>query len=217
MLDQLTRDIQKLDLDGKHEEVPESSSEKLRDSEDRAWRERRVFEEQRRKTREEREREQALIGEKHWIRQGGILRDANGRRDTRRTEEVRKIVEREDREQLIVERWQAYENRWAIILSSNDKLIAFGDIPWPLILPPKDPEDLRNPSKIAEFLFESLTLEGNKTSRKERLRTSLLRWHPDKLRGVLERVLEEEITIVKDGIDAVVISLMKLQEAEKGR
>ena len=104
------------------------------------------------------------------------------------------------------------------ISSAADKpVVTFADMPWPLHTPPTSPDELRNPGKIAEFIFESLTLEGNKTTRRERLRSSLLRWHPDKLRSLLARVPEEELDAVKDGIDAVVISLMKLQEAEKAR
>ncbi|EJD05620.1 uncharacterized protein FOMMEDRAFT_78190 [Fomitiporia mediterranea MF3/22] len=197
--------------------VAENAEQKKRVEAEQAWEKYLGLEEKRRRVREEREREEALKGEKHWVRHGGILRDANGRRDYKRTDEIRKIVEREDKERRIIERWRAYENAWINILASADKALSFGDIPWPLASPPKSPDDLRDPTKIADFLFESLTIESNKTTRKERLRTSLLRWHPDKLGGILARVPEGELDAVKDGIDAVVISLMKLQEAEKMR
>lgn len=186
---------------------------------ERNWKRYLEEESRRRRLCEEREREQALIGEKHWIRQGGILRDKDGRRDYERTELVRKIVEREDAERRIRERWENYESAWLRLMSRSPskelKTVTFKSIPWPLIIPPTSNADLHDQSKISEFLFESLTLEGNKTTRKERIRASLLRWHPDKLHGVLTRVPEEELEEVKIGVDTVIMALMKIQEAEK--
>ncbi|KAL5476703.1 hypothetical protein ACEPAI_2889 [Sanghuangporus weigelae] len=184
---------------------------------ERAWQERLRREDELRQKQREREREEALKGEKHWVRSGGVLADINGRRDLKRTAEIRRIVEKEDAERRIIERWQSYERAWSNIISSTDKPVTFVDMPWPLLTPPKSPDELRNPTKTAEFLFESLTLENNTTTRRERLRTALLRWHPDKLGNILVRVPEDELSAVKDGVDAVVISLMKLQEAEKAR
>lgn len=194
-----------------------AEAEQTRLSLEHAWKERQKIEDKRRQALEARERDEALKGEKHWVRQGGFLRDANGRRDRKRTEEVRRLVEQEDAERRIRERWEAYESAWARTVSSNEP-VAFASLPWPLINPPKSPSDLRNPASIGDFLFESLSLNGNTTTRRDRLRMSLLRWHPDKLGAVLARVPEEDnLKLVKDGIDAVVISLMHLQEAEKAR
>lgn len=181
------------------------------------WEKHAQREKERRRKREELEREEALKGEKHWVRQGGILRDADGRRDYKRTDEIRKIVEREDSERRIIERWKAYEHAWADMISSVDKPVTFASLPWPVLSPPKSIEDLRDPTNISNFIFESLSLHNNRTTHRDRIRASLLRWHPDKLGSVLARVPESEIDAVKDGVDAVVIGLMKLQEAEKAR
>lgn len=174
-----------------------------------------ILDEQKRR-REAREREEALVGEKHWVRQGGMLRDASGRRDPKRTEEVRQIVEKEDREQRIRDRWSAYEGAWTRLTSSNDP-ITFACVSWPLAVPPKDPAQLRDSAAIANFLFESLGLPENTVSRKDRLRTSLLRWHPDKLSGIISRTEADDRAAVKEGIDAVVISLRSLQEEERAK
>ncbi|KAH8094762.1 hypothetical protein DFH11DRAFT_1053177 [Phellopilus nigrolimitatus] len=197
-------------------EAAATQAEQTQASLDQAWQERENRENARRQARMEREREEALIGEKYWVRQGGFLRDADGRRDHKRTEEIRRVVEREDAERRVRERWAAYESGWAKLVSSTEP-VTFASIPWPLVDPPKNASDLHNPAGIAAFLFESLSVSGNKTTRKERLRTSLLRWHPDKLGNVLGRVREDDLGVVKDSIDAVVMGLMSLQDAEKAR
>lgn len=179
-----------------------------------AWAAYQRREAERRRAYEEMERREALEGEKHWVRQGGMLRDSNGRMDYARTEQVRKMVEREDRERAIVDRWANHERAWAQMLSSSTPL-TFADIPWPSQAKPTGPTELRDAAKIGAFLFESLDVEGNTTTRKERLRSSLLRWHPDKLGAVVARVSEEDMEAVTDGIEFVVMALMKLQEGER--
>jgi len=181
---------------------------------DSAWRERQRAEVERRTARESKEREEALKGEKDWVRSGGVLRDAEGRRDYSRTAEVRKLVEEEAAQRRALERWAKYETAWTK-LNSSTELLSFGDIPWPLVSKPDDPTQLRDRDAIAQFLFETLHIRGVKSSRKDRLRTSLLRWHPDKLGALLARVKEEEVDAVKDAVDAVVIVLMELQDQEK--
>ena len=181
---------------------------------DEAWAKRVKEDEERRQKREEREREQALIGEKEWVRSGGILRDENGKRNYERTTEVRKIIEEEDKQKRILARWNDYESAWTSLLSSSER-VTFASIPWPLMSKPTSSEDLRDPAKVAEFLFESLKVDGITIKRKDRLRASLLRWHPDKLRGVIARVAEEEVEEVQEGISAVARGLVLLQDAIK--
>jgi hypothetical protein len=181
---------------------------------DEAWAKRVQEDEELRRKREEREREQALIGEMDWVRSGGVLRDENGKRDYARTAEIRKLVEEEDKQKRAMERWIAYESSWTRLLTTTDP-VTFASIPWPLLHKPSSSEDLRDPVKIAEFLFESLKVKGIAVKRKDRLRASLLRWHPDKLGGVIARATEEEAEEVKEGISAVARGLMVLQEACK--
>ena len=179
-----------------------------------AWKERLEFELERRRLIEEREREEALRGEKEWVRSGGVLRDSDGRRDHQRTAEIKKLVEEEEAQKRALARWNTYEETWRKINSSSDS-ITFQSMPWPLVEKPQTPNDLRDASAIAKFLFETLGIKGSSVTRKDRLRSSLLRWHPDKLGGLLNRVPEDGLSAVKDGIDAVVMSLMSLQDTEK--
>ena len=130
-------------------------------------------------------------------------------RDYARTEEVRRLVAEEDAREAALKRWAAYEAAWANLHGTAEPL-GFADVPWPLHKPPQDTQELHDKDAIATFLFETLSFSG--ATRKDRLRLSLLRWHPDKLRGVVGRVREEDVEAVKDGIDAVVISLMALQD-----
>lgn len=197
--------------------APSSASKEASDSKERldsAWRERERVEVERRRAREVKEREEALKGEKDWVRSGGVLRDAEGRRDHARTAEVRKLVEEEEAQRRALERWATYEAAWTK-LNSSIELLSFADIPWPLVNKPTDPMQLRDRNAVAQFLFETLHIPGVKSSRKDRVRTSLLRWHPDKLGALLARVREDDVEAVKDAVDAVVIVLMELQDQEK--
>lgn len=181
---------------------------------EKAWKDRLNAEARRRRLLDEREREEAMLGEKEWVRSGGILRDANGRRDHERTAEIRKIVEKEEAEKRALARWAAYECAWGKLNVSSEP-VTFESMPWPLVQKPQTTNDLRDPSAIAQFLFETIGLDESAVTRKERLRSSLLRWHPDKLGGLLARVVETDLPTVKDGIDAVFMSVKNLQDMEK--
>lgn len=208
--------IQKPQLTDGHVKQPSDQGEVENDSTEQVHNEQYRIMEELKRNREVREREEALIGEKHWVRQGGMLRDTNGRRDAKRTEEVRRLVEQEDKERRIRERWTAYEDTWTR-LSSSSEPVSFSAVPWPKAPCPKGPSELREHTAIANFLFESLSLPENTTTRKDRLRASLLRWHPDKLSGIIARTVENDRDAVKEGIDAVVISLRTLQAEEKSK
>jgi len=49
-------------------------------------------------------------------------------------------------------------------------------------------------------------------TRNERVRSSLLRWHPDKMTGVLGRVVKEDVEAVVEGISVVMMCLTRLQQ-----
>src|SRR3989442_14148393 len=100
-------------------------------------------------------------------------------------------------EQLVMQQWEAYEDQWRALLSSNGP-ITFKDIPWPLEIGPTDVKQL-TPANISKFLLASLRVRQNKVTQKERIRASLLRWHPDKLASVLRRVVEGDIEAVREG------------------
>ncbi|KAI0711146.1 hypothetical protein C8T65DRAFT_647660 [Cerioporus squamosus] len=182
-------------------------------NDDAAWEERqRHVAEERRKKREQ-ERALALEGELYWVSMGGSIRDMYGRKDKARTEELRAEVRIRNEERKLLDYWDAYETRWRALLVSTTP-IAFNDIPWP-VDPPPSSVDALTPDAVAEFLFAPLRVRANAVSKKDRIRASLLRWHPDKLSAVVARTAEEDAESVRAGINAVFRVLMALQDAER--
>lgn len=167
--------------------------------------------EEKRKARLEQERHDIYLSELEWVRWGGILRDTRGRRDKARTEEFRKEIRLQEEERRIMETWDAYQSRFRALQSSA---ITWDTIPWPVLVPPSSPADL-DPASISEFIFATFKVRGVVAVRKDRLRTSILRWHPDKFAALISRVAEDEQSRVVEGVNAVFRSLRQLQDEEK--
>jgi hypothetical protein len=102
--------------------------------------------------------------------------------------------------------------------------MAFVDIPWPAFVPRADTGtqlDALNSDAIEVFLFPlpsatGLT-DGDKPlkARKDRLRETMLRFHPDKFEGrVMNLVLESDREAVRDGVGRVVRAIGDLLKAE---
>jgi hypothetical protein len=177
---------------------------------------------------EEEARSAALARERQKKQQQWVvddeLRRIEARIRHRKTDEKQRLVEerqrahteareREQRERLRAERaateaWQAYEDRWAA-LNASCGLLRFGDIPWPVGRTPAGPGGI-TPAGIVLFLFSAL--EGQ--SRKERIRGAQLRWHPDRFRRVMGRVVEEERERVEEGVGIVARCLNDLMRRE---
>ena len=150
-----------------------------------------------------------------WVAAGGWLRDAYGRKDVPRTERLRaQAREREERRKILA-RWDTYEAQWRALLASSNP-ISFVNIPWPVSPPPNSVENLTS-SAVSDFLFAPLVVNPNGGSKKDRIRTSLLRWHPDKLSGVLARTTEQDMDAVRSGINATFRILKDIQDAERHR
>ena len=163
--------------------------------------------------RQQSEREQIRLGEMEWVRAGGWLRDASGRKDKARTEQIRAEVRLADEERKILERWHAYEARWNALLASTTP-VTFVDIPWPVSLPPSSAEDL-TPDAITEFFLAPLRVRSSTVLKKDRIRTSILRWHPDKLSVIMARTVERDIDNVRAGINNVFHVVRSLQDSER--
>lgn len=161
------------------------------------------------------ERELIETSEIEWVRGGGVLRDAQGRRDKARTERIRAELKLQEEEKAKMSRWREYDERWKA-LAASDKALAFADIPWPLLTAPssRDTNAFTLPA-ISEFLFESLSVRANTVTKKSRIRSSLLRWHPDKSSLVVGRVVAEDVDAVREGIHAVFHCLKRLQDDER--
>jgi hypothetical protein len=161
------------------------------------------------------ERELIEMSEMEWVRGGGVLRDAQGRRDKARTERIRAELKLQEEEKIKMGRWKEYDDRWKALVAS-DQTLAFADIPWPLRIPPSSSDtDAFTLPAISEFLFESLSVRSNTVTKKSRIRSSILRWHPDKSSLVVGRVVADDVDAVREGIHAVFHCLKRLQDDER--
>ncbi|KAJ3889245.1 hypothetical protein GG344DRAFT_52056 [Lentinula edodes] len=116
-----------------------------------------------------------------------------------------------------------YQNRWKLLLSNTQPAdivdIGFNDIPWPILLAYKHKSDKKSvsdtvsslslddftPDAISTFLLSEAETENPKKGRKEKLRETLLRFHPDKFEGrLMSRVRPEEKEKVTQALGIVV-------------
>ncbi|KAJ3996234.1 hypothetical protein F5050DRAFT_1761116 [Lentinula boryana] len=189
---------------------------------------------ERHRARLELEEAERIRGEEDWVRSGGVLRDSEGRRDFPRTEKVREEIRLREWEKEAQDRWNEYERRWAELQAKErkgDSEITFNDIPWPVyfgergndqtksskpgawgtvaIAPKVKLSDLTR-ENVEAFLTDGLKVRGCKVTRKERVRTSFLRWHPDKMTALVSKVTEDDRKDVEDGISAVVRCLQDM-------
>ncbi|KAJ3747491.1 hypothetical protein DFH05DRAFT_1480093 [Lentinula detonsa] len=189
---------------------------------------------ERHRARLELEEAERIRGEEDWVRSGGILRDSEGKRDFPRTEKVREEIRLREWEKGAQERWDEYERRWAELQAKErkgDAEITFNDIPWPVdfgergndqtksskpgtwgtvAIPPKVKLSDITRENVETFLTDGLKVRGCKVTRKERVRTSFLRWHPDKMTALVSKVTEDDRKDVEDGISAVVRCLQDM-------
>ncbi|KAJ7207225.1 hypothetical protein GGX14DRAFT_636747 [Mycena pura] len=194
-------------------------AERQQQSLDEAWAARRVRDEAARKQRLEAEAAEALKGEMDWVGSGGILRDARGERDYVRTEAIREELRVRAIERVLTARWEVYEARWADLSAkvgrdrAQPKNVRFTDVPWPAC-PSENSgrecvtvDDL-TVDRVEEFLLGPLKVRGCAVTKKERIRSSLLRWHPDKATALLARVVDTDLEAVQEGIHLVVLSFV---------
>lgn len=135
--------------------------------------------------------------------------------ERRRNIERAKEMQRREQARLdkaVLETWNSYESRWMALSSSSEKL-HFDDVPWPVFTSPKSSADL-TPDKISAFILHPS--HSTSYSPKERIRSGLLRWHPDRFRRLLQRVPESERRGVEEGICTVTKCLNDLL-AREGR
>lgn len=144
-----------------------------------------------------------------------------------KTEEKRRRVEKEkerlrQHEELIREiraledAWAIYESRWNLLNMtarsptpmsySREQTwrvqLAFTDIPWPTVQPPRSKYDLTF-ATLSDFFLSRHLPAGRAT--KERLRDALLRWHPDRFEGrYLDKIRPQDRDDVIEGVGIVV-------------
>lgn len=166
------------------------------------------------------EREKAKIRIQEELRRIEMHYQEKREAETRDREERRKAVtERREKEardrakldKLILDAWTNYETRWTALASSSEPL-EFKKTPWPLIIPPRNTGDITRDAIVA-FLFSPL--HSQKQTRKDRIRSAQLRWHPDRFRRFAGRIPEAEREVVEEGVGIVARILNELMEKEK--
>ncbi|KII92106.1 hypothetical protein PLICRDRAFT_76930, partial [Plicaturopsis crispa FD-325 SS-3] len=135
-------------------------------------------------------------------------REARAQEQARAQEHERREQERSDK--VMSHAWKEHERRWAAIAASRDAL-TFATIPWPTASRPSGPNAI-TPAAIVMFLFSTAHSEGQ--SRKDRIRSALLRWHPDRFRRLLGRVAEHDKAAVEEGVGIVARCLNDLMARE---
>ncbi|KAJ3560101.1 hypothetical protein NP233_g11054 [Leucocoprinus birnbaumii] len=119
--------------------------------------------------------------------------------------------ERANVQKAISDAWDRYESGWETLISSTAAL-GFEDIPWPTKSIPTAPSDI-TPSAVVYLLLSPF--HSPKQTRKERLRSAQLRWHPDRFRRVINRVNEEDREAVEEGVGIIARCLNDLMSKEK--
>lgn len=133
-----------------------------------------------------------------------------------KTQAVRDELKLREVEAGLVRRWEEYERRWkelsAAGISKTKTAVKFQDIPWPVNVGTHETLELGdlNVEKVEDFLLAGLKVRGNQVTKKDRVRSSLLRWHPDKMTSVLARVVDDDREAIKQGISVVVACLQEL-------
>ncbi|KAI8986768.1 hypothetical protein BD414DRAFT_486983 [Trametes punicea] len=161
------------------------------------------LEDAKRQQRLESERALAMQSEMEYVRMGLSIRDKYGRIDKARTDYLRGEVRRRDALSKLIDQWNTYEARWRTLLATNGP-VTFADIPWPTGITPSSVDEL-SPESIIQFFADSLSLPEleNALSEQDRLRAALLRWHPDKLSGILSRTVDSDLDSVREGVNVV--------------
>ncbi|KAF8161168.1 hypothetical protein B0H34DRAFT_699749 [Crassisporium funariophilum] len=112
---------------------------------------------------------------------------------------------------IILDAWTDYETRWTSLTTSSEAL-DFKTTPWPIIVPPRNPDDITRDAIVA-FLFSPLHSQNQ--SRKDRIRSAQLRWHPDRFLRLSGRVVDADKAAVEEGVGIVARCLNDLMEKEK--
>jgi len=158
---------------------------------------------------------EARKAEEFWVSTGGVLTDTHGQTDKPRMNAIRKELKLKKLEAQILQHWDSYDQAWVNMptkLREDTISLRFDDIPWPLKGVGEREFQIRDLTvkRVEEFLMESLTVRNVSCTKKERIRSSFLRWHPDKLGWLLQRVHPEDIEMVQMGIGIVMESLQRL-------
>jgi hypothetical protein len=157
-----------------------------------------------------RKRNEAAHREQQRQKAARAAAEAEAARILKAKEDVRRRARDERERRRRVEARKAYQSRWTELLGSVSESadLGFGDIPWPVRGGAPDISRL-TVEAISGFLFEGQKEQevdeaGQARMRKEELRGTMLRFHPDKFEGrVVRRVRDGDREAVREGANAV--------------
>ncbi|KAH9176570.1 hypothetical protein EDB89DRAFT_1938734, partial [Lactarius sanguifluus] len=134
----------------------------------------------------------------------------------RRRQECHRAGEQRGREERTEsggsEAWKAYERQWAaIVIGKDDSPLTFRSVPWPMTLPPRSAREVTSEA-VAKFILSHAHSEG--VSRKDRIKSALRRWHPDRFGRILDRVDVKDRAAVERGVGIVARCLNDLLARE---
>lgn len=128
--------------------------------------------------------------------------------------------------------WKRYEAGWAAFTTAPPSSVRFSAMPWPMLSPPREVGDI-TVDRVAALLLSDVALgrdgaQGQSSSslpkastatatasaRKERIRSAQLKWHPDRFRRMLGKVVEAERATVEEGAGVVARCLNELMTRE---
>ena len=153
--------------------------------------------------------------EARWKREERCGREEEERRQRRRREYHHRSGEQEEKaaeRRRQADAWKAYERQWAAIaIGHDDNPLKFRSVPWPMTLPPRSAREVTSEA-VSKFILSHAHSEG--VSRKERIKSALRRWHPDRFGRILNRVDEKDKAAVERGVGTVVRCLNDLLAQE---
>ena len=146
----------------------------------------------------------------------------------REEEESRRKRRRSRERHRVAEARELYDTRWNILLGPSEDsggLLRFSDIPWPVLPPDLTSRPTRELAlddltveAISGFLLvqDDAESEAGKKARRDKLRETMLRFHPDKFEGrILKRVVESERETVMEAVGIVARSVNALMGGSK--
>lgn len=142
-------------------------------------------------------------------------------------EEERRLRKQERRELQMERAREEYQTRWqALLLEANDptshRSLSFLDIPWPIFAAYETRKQRSSGDKavlvVDDFTEEAITaflLPPTNEDKRERLRESFLRFHPDKFEGrFMRRIAKDDEEKVRETIGQVSRTLNSLLESK---
>jgi hypothetical protein len=156
-----------------------------------------------------------------WLAQAREESARRARRGARREAEMAKLLQREGEKRkkeheekrrkakAVVKAWKGYEKRWARISGNTGESLSFAMIPWPTVTRPTDSTGITK-DNIRELLLSRH--HSKDVSNKDRVRTALKLWHPDKFKRILDRVEDKDRAVVEEAAGAVARCLNGIME-----